>query len=197
MTTFTIKDDFRFIFEFSCYFNLKVPLFSDDNSFVFQSVNCKVATYEQQLVINGVKWVLDNHYGSSAYIYTDNNGRVKVFNGISTEDITDAVSQPEMFKAREFNGWKFLISLSNLTACTFFNKNRLWAAKKFMRLKGIYRPMSYIQCSISELIDTTPIGVNVNAVNMVVNEYRKRIDLKHEFKSIKELAINLPAGTKF
>ena len=33
MTTFTLKDDFRFIFEFSCYFNLKVPLFSDDSTF--------------------------------------------------------------------------------------------------------------------------------------------------------------------
>lgn len=120
MTTFTLKDDFRFIFEFSCYFNLKVPLFSDDSTFTFQSVSGKVATYEQQLVINGVKWVLDNHYGSSAYLYTDANGRVKVFNGIITEDITDAVSQPEMFKSREFSDWKFLISLSHLKACTFF-----------------------------------------------------------------------------
>lgn len=197
MTTFTIKDDFRFIFDLSCYFNLKVPLFADDSSFVFQSVEGKIATYEQQLIINAVKWILDNHYGSSIYLYTNSNGRVKAFNGISTEDITDAVSQPQLFKAREFGDWKFLISLSNLTACTFFNKDRLWAVKKFMKLKGIYRPMSYIQCSTSELIDTTPLGVNVNAVNMSINEYRKRIDLKHEFKSIKELAINLPAGTKF
>lgn len=197
MTTFTIKDDFRFIFEFSCYFNLKVPLFSDDNSFVFQSVDGKVATYEQQLVINGVKWVLDNHYGSSAYLYTDAHGKVKVFNGIITEDITDDVSQPQMFKAREFSDWKFLISLSNLAACTFFNKDRLWAVKKFMKLKGTYRPLTYIQCSKSELIDTIPMGVNVNAVNMSINDCKKRIELRHEFKSIKDMAITLPVGTKF
>ena len=174
MTTLTLKDDFRFIFEFSCYFNLKVPLFSDDSTFTFQSVNGKVATYEQQLVINGVKWVLDNHYGSSAYLYTDANGRVKVFNGIITEDITDAVSQPEMFKSREFSDWKFLISLSHLKACTFFNRDRLWAVKKF-----------------------TPMGVNVNAVNIQINNNMKRIELRNEFKSIKEMAITLPAGTKF
>lgn len=115
----------------------------------------------------------------------------------NTTDITDAVSQPEMFKSREFSDWKFLISLSHLKACTFFNRDRLWAVKKFMKLKGDYRPMSYIQCSTSELIDTTPIGVNVNAVNIQINNSMKRIELRNEFKSIKEMAITLPAGTKF
>ena len=102
-----------------------------------------------------------------------------------------------MFKSREFSDWKFLISLSHLKACTFFNRDRLWAVKKFMKLRGVYRPMSYIQCSTSELIDTTPMGVNVNAVNIQINNNMKRIELMNEFKSIKEMAITLPAGTKF
>ena len=77
----------------------------------------------------------------------------------------------------------------------YVNKEYEWYAES--KEKGILKYLDKIPSSATMGTVNTPMGVNVNAVNMSINEYRKRIDLKHEFKSIKELAINLPAGTKF